>query len=422
MTETQFYRVGRVLGKGAFGKVNLAINRLTNKFVALKSINKSFLNEEESKKKVMQEFNMLRRIKRHRSIVRLYESFETEKHIVFVMEVCGAGDLLTYVRKRRKLKEDQAKYIFKQLIEGIRYVNYKGILHRDIKLDNILLTSEGEIRICDFGVSKLVREGEIMTEQCGTPAYIAPEVFEGRGYEGFQSDCWSAGVVLYAMLYGTVPFKANNMQELQKQIMGVKTSFKNEVSEEAIGLLKGILEKEPSKRLSYKQILAHPWMADVEPHMDLFTEQEKEKIKAEFDYYTMGHSKKQEDTLADPFAEQMLQSTQNSLLRNVSTKSVILAPFNSTKSHISSHLHASVEDMLIDKGCLRFAIKVKEVDRQYEQNNNAELDNGVYHQDEEEEKKLLDILPAPKPPKNPQQWAQMEKMALETVESQVSQQ
>jgi len=185
VTETQFYRVGRVLGKGAFGKVNLAINRLTNKFVALKSINKSFLNEEESKKKVMQEFNMLRRIKRHRSIVRLYESFETEKHIVFVMEVCGAGDLLTYVRKRRKLKEDQAKYIFKQLIEGIRYVNYKGILHRDIKLDNILLTSEGEIRICDFGVSKLVREGEIMTEQCGTPAYIAPEVFEGRGYEGF---------------------------------------------------------------------------------------------------------------------------------------------------------------------------------------------------------------------------------------------
>lgn len=132
------------------------------------------------------------------------------------MELCGAGDLLTYVRKRRKLKEDCAKYIFKQLIEGLRYVNYKSILHRDIKLDNVLLTAEGEIRICDFGVSKLVKDGEIMTEQCGTPAYIAPEVFEGRGYEGYQSDTWSAGVVLYAMLYGTVPFKANNMTELQK--------------------------------------------------------------------------------------------------------------------------------------------------------------------------------------------------------------
>jgi len=130
------------------------------------------------------------------------------------MEVCGAGDLLTYVRKRRKLKEDVAKYIFKQIVAGIKYVNQKGILHRDIKLDNILLTSEGRVKICDFGVSKLAKPGDIMMEQCGTPAYIAPEVFEGKGYEGYASDIWSAGVVLYAMLYGTVPFKASNMTDL----------------------------------------------------------------------------------------------------------------------------------------------------------------------------------------------------------------
>lgn len=89
-------------------------------------------------------------------------------------------------------------------------------MHRDIKLDNILLTSQGDVKICDFGVSKVVRSNEIMTEQCGTPAYIAPEVFENKGYEGYSSDIWSAGVVLYAMLYGTVPFKASNMTELQK--------------------------------------------------------------------------------------------------------------------------------------------------------------------------------------------------------------
>ena len=95
------------------------------------------------------------------------------------MEVCGAGDLLTYVRKRRKLKEDAAKFIFKQLIEGLRYCHSRSVLHRDVKLDNILLTSDGTIKICDFGVSKLVKRDEIMTEQCGTPAYIAPEVFLG---------------------------------------------------------------------------------------------------------------------------------------------------------------------------------------------------------------------------------------------------
>jgi len=95
-------------------------------------------------------------------------------------------------------------------------VHSKGVLHRDIKLDNIL-PSEGDVKICDFGVSKLVHNpNSTQTEQCGTPAYIAPEVFRGKGYKGFQSDIWSAGVVLYAMLYGTVPFKATNMVELQQ--------------------------------------------------------------------------------------------------------------------------------------------------------------------------------------------------------------
>lgn len=100
------------------------------------------------------------------------------------------------------------------MIEGIKYCHSKKILHRDIKLDNILLTIDGVVKICDFGVSKIVKNGEKMSEQCGTPAYIAPEILLDKGYEGFAVDIWSAGVVLYAMLYGTVPFKANNMSEL----------------------------------------------------------------------------------------------------------------------------------------------------------------------------------------------------------------
>jgi 5'-AMP-activated protein kinase, catalytic alpha subunit len=133
-------------------------------------------------------------------------------------------------------------------------------VHRDIKLDNILLDSEGEVKICDFGVSKLVRPGEVMNEQCGTPAYIAPEILRDKGYEGFSVDLWSAGVVLYAMLYGTVPFKANNMSELQKMIMKAKYTMKDDVSEEARELLKGLLEKDPAKRLKVPEILAHKWL------------------------------------------------------------------------------------------------------------------------------------------------------------------
>lgn len=102
------------------------------------------------------------------------------------MEVCGGGDLLTYVRRRRKLKEDIAKFLFRQIVLGLQYIHSKGVLHRDIKLDNILLTSEGDVKICDFGVSKLIKnKSQIQTEQCGTPAYIAPEVFRGKGYKGY---------------------------------------------------------------------------------------------------------------------------------------------------------------------------------------------------------------------------------------------
>ena len=102
-----------------------------------------------------------------------------------------------------------------------------------------------------------------MKEQCGTPAYIAPEVFEGNGYEGYASDVWSAGVVLYAMLYGTVPFKASNMTELQRQICKGNTTFKDEISAESINLLQAILDKDPKKRISIDQILRHPWMQNI---------------------------------------------------------------------------------------------------------------------------------------------------------------
>lgn len=103
----------------------------------------------------MQEYNILRRT-RHHNVVRLYESFETAQHIVFVMEVCGGGDLLTYVRRRRKLREDISCHLFRQIITALMYCHSKNVLHRDIKLDNILLTSQGTVKICDFGVSKLI--------------------------------------------------------------------------------------------------------------------------------------------------------------------------------------------------------------------------------------------------------------------------
>lgn len=283
-TNVDFYRAGKVLGKGAFGKVSLALHKLSKKLVALKLLNKEFLKNETSKEKVMQEVRILKRF-RHPNVVKLYETFESNKHIVVVMELCAGGDLLNYVRKRRRLKESYAKYIFKQIIEGIAHIHTKGVLHRDIKLDNILLDGKGIIKIGDFGVSRIITNiNDKMTEQCGTPAYIAPEILRDQGYYGFSCDLWSAGVVLYAMLYGTVPFKANNMNDLHKLIMKAKYTLKDDITEEARDLLKNLLERDPRKRFAVTDIMAHTWMQGIEDDMVLFNEQETELIRNEFTF------------------------------------------------------------------------------------------------------------------------------------------
>lgn len=195
-----------MLGRGAFGKVNLAMHKLVRKLVALKSLNKEALTDEVQKAKLMKEVNLLLKL-RQNNVVKIYETIETQKHIIIVMELCAGGDLLNYVRKRRRLKEPFAQKIFRQIIDGLSYIHSKNIAHRDIKLDNILLDGKGNVKIADFGVSRQIQPDQIMREQCGTPAYIAPEILRNRGYS-LNVDLWSAGVVLFAMLYGTVPFKA----------------------------------------------------------------------------------------------------------------------------------------------------------------------------------------------------------------------
>ena len=152
-----------MLGRGAFGKVSLGMHKLTRKLIAIKCINKEYLSEEKQRVKIMHEVGILLQL-RHSSVVKLYETFETSRHIMLVMELCAGGDMLNFVRKRKKLDELTAKILFKQVIEGIGYIHSQKILHRDIKLDNILLDGKGNVKIADFGVSKQVNPKEVMLE------------------------------------------------------------------------------------------------------------------------------------------------------------------------------------------------------------------------------------------------------------------
>jgi len=157
-TTLDYYKFLKLLGKGAFGKVTLCIHKLTGKKVAVKTIDKSYMKDDFSKRKVFQEIYILKKI-RHSNIIRLLEVFESPKHMLIVMEYADGGDLLHFIKKVNKLSERDTKYIFKQIVYGLAHCHCRSVLHRDIKLDNILLDGESGVKICDFGVSKIIKKG-----------------------------------------------------------------------------------------------------------------------------------------------------------------------------------------------------------------------------------------------------------------------
>lgn len=174
-TTLDYYKFVKLIGKGAFGKVTLGVHKLTGKYVAIKTIDKSYMKDDYSKRKVFQEVYILKKI-RHSCVIRLLEVFESPKHFLMVMEYAGGGDLLQYVKQRKRLDEETTKAIFKQIVYGLGHCHCRSVLHRDIKLDNVLMDGEGGVKLCDFGVSRMVKKHHIIKEQCGTPAYLAPEI------------------------------------------------------------------------------------------------------------------------------------------------------------------------------------------------------------------------------------------------------
>lgn len=380
-TTLHFYKYGRLLGRGAFGKVNLGLHIMSGRLVAVKSFNKTKLSSENANRKILQEVNLMKNL-RHNSIVKIFEMIDTQKYLVIVMEYICGGDLLSFVRKRTKLNEITAKFIFKQIIEALQYIHTQNIVHRDIKLDNILIDLNNNIKICDFGVGKQLKKAEVMYDQCGTPAYIAPEILINKGYEGFGVDIWSAGVVLYTMLSGKVPFKANKMSDLHKIIISGNFTPVENISEEASDIINGILEVNPKKRLNIQQILSHPWINSCEDinngkikpmnKMNLFTNAERILLsKTNIDYCNAN-----KDDLIEIFTVKNLDTLQETENQNVMTKSAILAPYNSSLKYTMEKLQL-IPGMSIENAVLKFCGRVKESNRNYELNNNGEIDNGI---------------------------------------------
>ena len=397
-TDLKFYKFGRIIGKGAFGKVNLGLNLLTGRIVAIKSFNKQNIISDISKRKILYETNLMRNL-HHKSIVKILETFESEKYILIIMEYISGGNLQNFVKKRRKLTEKTAKILFKQIIEGIQYIHSQGIVHRDIKLENILLDLNNNIKICDFGVGKIIKPESILYDQCGTPVYMAPEIIKNIGYKGFPVDIWSSGVALYIMLTGNIPFNRGKIHDLQYNIVNKDINPIEGVSNEAKNLIEGLLNKDPNKRLTAEEILNHPWLNNIDDldtnglininKYHLFTNAEMVLLsKTHIDY-----RKAQKDELNENFTLKNLFTIDNKNNENNKTKSVILAPYNSmltfyenmensmNRGILDKSKYSSLDnfnnEISIQNSILKFGGKVKEFNVNYELNNNEEIDNGM---------------------------------------------
>ena len=375
-----FYKYGRLLGKGAFGKVNLALHIASGKLVAIKSFNKKKLLSEHSKQKIKTEIDVLKKLKNSNFFTKIYDTFQTETHILIVMEFICA-DLLGFIRKREKLSEKISKIIFIQIIQGLKYMHKFNIVHRDIKLDNLLLDLSNTIKICDFGVSKVLKSpDEIMYDQCGTPAYIAPEVFGNSGYKGFSCDIWSLGVTLYYMLKGEQPFKGKNLEELKKNIFGQKYNKIEFISEEAGDLLDKMLKKNPEERITLDEIFNHKWIKGLD-----ISHKNKIKFFSESEKYLLGkynicYLNNTTEDLIENFEKDDLITSLETDEKKGNTKSIILAPYNTGISFFNDSYDSNNEiykEIKIENNICKYKGEAQISNMKYEMSNNDEFDNGI---------------------------------------------
>ncbi|KAL0572108.1 hypothetical protein V5O48_009861 [Marasmius crinis-equi] len=264
------YLLLQTLGEGEFGKVKLGLHCQWGEEVAVKLIRRGNVDTAVRMSKVEREIEVLRTVK-HPNIVRLYDVIETDKYIGIVIEYASGGELFDHILAHRYLKERDAAKLFSQLISGVWYIHQKKIVHRDLKLENLLLDRHRNVIITDFGFANRFehRADDLMQTSCGSPCYAAPELVISEGlYVGSAVDIWSCGVILYAMLAGYLPFDddpanpdGDNINLLYKYIVNTPLSFPDYISESARDLLSIMLVPDPSRRASLDLVMKHRWLA-----------------------------------------------------------------------------------------------------------------------------------------------------------------
>ena len=252
------YRINRILGKGTFSTVKLATDVRTNEKIAIKILEKNKINNTRDYNRINREINIVKKIS-HINIVQVFEIKEDNDKFYILMEYCEKGELFDLILSKRKLSEEESAYYFYQLVNGLEYIHLNNIIHRDLKPENLLLTKNNILKIIDFGLSNFKPENNLLSTPCGSPCYASPEMVSGKKYNGITNDVWSIGIILYAMIYGYLPFENvnNNNDLLFKKIRECNVEYAKNNCLLALDLIKLILVPDFNQRITINDIKRH---------------------------------------------------------------------------------------------------------------------------------------------------------------------
>ncbi|KAI4297573.1 hypothetical protein L6164_037458 [Bauhinia variegata] len=255
------YELGRTIGEGNFAKVKFAVNTVTQEHVAIKILDKEKILRHKMIGQIKREISTMKLI-RHPNVIRLYEVMASKTKIYIIMEYVMGGELFDKIASNGRLKEDEARKYFQQLICAVDYCHSRGVFHRDLKPENLLLDSKGVLKVSDFGLSALpqqLREDGLLHTTCGTPNYVAPEVIDNKGYDGAKADLWSCGVILFVLMAGYLPFEEKNLVALYKRIFKADFNCPPWLSSSAKKLIKRILDPNPATRITIAEVIENEW-------------------------------------------------------------------------------------------------------------------------------------------------------------------